>query len=95
VTLDSSEEAGMTFDREHAEAVIFNAAFVAFTYYPEKYLDEPGYTIEEDLAWCAESMAQLPVEAQKELLDELRMLVTDPTRDRQCFIKRVMSLVEV
>ena len=92
MTLDTIKGAGMIFDRSDGEAVIFRAALVAFTYYPDKQLDEPGWTIDEDLAWCAESMEALPAETQQELLHELRMLVTDSTRDRQGFIKHVLSL---
>ena len=94
MTLDTIKEDGMIFDRSDAEAVIFRAALVAFTYYPDKHLDEPGWTIDEDLAWCAESMAALPAETQQELRQELRMLVTDSTRDRQEFIKFVLSLAD-
>lgn len=80
------------FDRSDAEALIFRAAVIAFTFYPDKHLDEPGYTIDEDLEWCAELVAELPSETQQELLEELRILVIDPAMNRQGFIKRVLGL---
>ncbi|WP_137845793.1 hypothetical protein [Microbacterium sp. 2FI] len=92
MTLDTTKEAGM-FDRSDAEAVIFHAAIVAFTYYPDKHLDEPGYTLDEDLEWCAGTMTDLPAGTRQELVDEIRMLAAEPTRDRQGFIKKVLSLV--
>ena len=92
MTLESIKEDGTMFDRSDAEAVIFRVALVAFTYYPDKHLDEPGYTIDEDLEWCAESMTALPIESQQQLLDEIRMLVLEPTRDRQAFIEQILSL---
>ncbi len=73
---------------------IAGLALVAFTYYPDKHLDEPGYTIDEDLEWCAESMTALPIETQQQLMAEIRMLVLEPTRDRQAFIKQILSLAE-
>lgn len=94
MTLESTKGIPMMLDRADAEAVIFRAALVAFTWYPDKHRDEPGYTLDEDLDWCKESLAALPLDTQDELIEEILMLVTDPNRNRQSFIRTVLSHVE-
>jgi len=39
-------------------------------------------------------MTALPIETQQQLMAEIRMLVLEPTRDRQAFIKQILSLAE-
>lgn len=82
----------MMLDRSDAEAVLFRVAVAAFMYYPEKHIQEPGYSVEEDLEWCAKPMAILPEPTQQDLLDEARAIITDQTRDRRKFIDTVISL---
>jgi len=74
-------------DRSQIDATVFRVAVAAFTYYPEKPTREPGYTLEEDLDWCMRPLRQLPEETRRELREHVTTLVTDPTADRQGFIR--------
>jgi len=76
-------------DRSQIDATVFRVAVAAFTYYPEKANHEPGYTLEEDLDWCMRPLRHLPEESLRELRERITTLVTDPTADRQAFIRRL------
>lgn len=79
-------------DRSEAEATLYRVAICAFTYHPDKHLDEPGYTLNEDLTWCLAPLAGLPDADIAELRDTIRTLITTPTADRQAFIRRLDAL---
>lgn len=76
-------------DRPQVDAAVFRVAVAAFTYYPDKHLREPGYRLEEDIAWCLRPLRYLPDADQDALREEITRLVTDPTADRQAFIRRL------
>jgi hypothetical protein len=78
-------------DKSQAEAVIYRVAVTAFTYYPDKHVAEPGYTIDEDLDWCMRPLRHLPQDDLAELRRRILELVTDPSADRQAFIRQVKS----
>lgn len=81
-------------DRSDAEAAIYRTAVAAFSYYADKHVAEPGYTLDEDVDWCAEPLHELPADARAGLRDEIRALITDPTRDRRPFIRDVLAAAE-
>ena len=81
-------------DRADTEATLYRVAIAAFTYYPGKEHDEPGYTINEDIAWCLQPLAALPAETLHELRETVRTLITTPTADRQAFIRYLAALAE-
>lgn len=76
-------------DRSQIDATVFRVAVAAFTYYPEKPAREPGYTLDEDLDWCMRPLRHLPDAHRLELREHITSLVTDPTADRQAFIRRL------
>jgi hypothetical protein len=78
-------------DKSQVEAVIYRVAVTAFTYYPDKHVAEPGYTIDEDLDWCMRPLRHLPQDDLAELRRRILELVTDPSADRQAFIRHVKS----
>ena len=78
-------------DRADAEATISRVAFAAFTYYPEKPIEEPGYTIDEDLDWCLEPLRSLPSDEVAVLRERIRDLITGAADDRQAFIRDLLS----
>lgn len=78
--------------RSQAEAAIYRTAVAAFTYYPGKPDDEPGYTVDEDLDWCMRPLRRLPIPELRALREQIRQLVTEPGSDRQAFIRRLASL---
>ena len=79
-------------DRAHAEAARWRIAVCAFEYYPDKHLDEPGYTVDEDVAWCVAPLAGLPAPELDQLRATIRTLITTPTADRQAFIRHLAAL---
>lgn len=78
-------------DRAHVDDVIYRVAVSSFLYYPTKSIDEPGYTIDEDLDWC---LARLPVEQRAEFRDRIRVLVSDPGADRRGFVRDIRLLAD-
>lgn len=81
-------------DRADVEAAIFRAAFAAFAYYPAKPLDEPGYTVDEDLDWCLEPLGALPDEARGSVRGWMREVVTNPNADRQAFMRSLRGFAD-
>ncbi|WP_396655637.1 hypothetical protein [Microbacterium sp.] len=78
-------------DRADTETVLYRVAISAFTYYPGKEAEEPGYTVEEDLAWCLAPLAAHPAIVD-ELRTRIRLLITDPTADRRGFLATLAQL---
>lgn len=76
-------------DRAHVDDVIYRVAVSSFLYYPTKSIDEPGYTIDEDLDWC---LALLPVARREEFRDRIRTLISDPDADRRSFVRDIRRL---
>ena len=79
-------------DERDTEAVIYRTAVVAFQYYPDRETAEPGYTIDEDLAWIIAPLRQLPRAERDEIRARALRLILDPTADRQPFIQDVKAL---
>ncbi|GAA1468866.1 hypothetical protein [Microbacterium thalassium] len=77
-------------DRSTAEAVTYRTAVTAFTYYPTKLLDEPGYNVDEDIDWCLEP---LDADLRPAFRTIARDVITDPNADRQAYIRHLMNLV--
>ncbi|HKT55657.1 MAG TPA: hypothetical protein VJR25_02695 [Microbacterium sp.] len=73
-------------DRSSAEACLYRVAISAFTYYPDKEQQAPGYTLTEDIDWCAAPLAGLPSERLRVLRRMISQQLTDPTADHQAFI---------
>lgn len=79
-------------DRADAEATLYRIAISAFTYYPSKPTDEPGYQVDEDLDWCLAPLATLHREQVSELRDTILELIINPTADRRPFITALNEL---
>lgn len=79
-------------DRAEAEAVIYRTAVAAFSWYPTKHQEEPGYSIQEDIDWCVEPLGDLFLPHRRGLSDRIRQLITDPTADRRSFVRDLMAL---
>jgi hypothetical protein len=81
-------------DRSQIDAAIFRVAVAAFTYYPGKPTQESGYTLDEDLDWCIRPLRHLPEADRRELREQIASLVTEPSADRQAFIRRLHRYAE-
>lgn len=86
-----TQRSSTMLDRANAESTIYRVAFAAFTYYPDKPTEEPGYTIDEDLAWCLEPLRGQPDDELAQLRDRIRQLITGEDTDRQGFIRELMD----
>ena len=79
-------------DRTQVDATIYRVAIASFTHYPAKHLEEAGYTVDEDLDWCTRPLRHLPPEQREQLRARILNLITEPTADRQAFIKHLKSI---
>jgi hypothetical protein len=78
-------------DRSQIDATIYRVAVAGFTYYPDKPIAEPGYTVDEDIDWCMRPLRHLPQEDRTDLRRRIVELITDPSVDRQAFIRHLKS----
>ena len=81
-------------DRSQVDAAVYRVAVAAFTYYPDRPEAEPGYTLDEDLDWCLRPLRRLPQAELRALRERIRALITDPSADRQGFIRHLKSLAD-
>lgn len=79
-------------DRAKTDAALYRVAICAFTYHPDKHVDEPGFQLDEDLDWCLAPLAALPAVELAVLRDTIATLITSPTADRQAFIRTLAAL---
>lgn len=82
----------MMLDTAAAEAALYRVAICAFTWHPAKEIDEPGWTITEDLDWCLAPLTGLPADQLTDLRARVQTLITTPTADRQAFIRHLATL---
>jgi hypothetical protein len=73
-------------DRADVEELIFRVAECAFRYHPDRPATEPGYTVDEDVAWCIKPLLGKEGVDAAGLGDSIRHLITDPAADRRAFI---------
>lgn len=79
--------------RDTAESVIYRVAVASLAYYPEKPLEELGYSIDEDLDWCLAPLALLDPAFLQRARTNVREVITDPTVHRRMFTRNLMNLV--
>lgn len=81
-------------DRAHTETTLWRTAVTAFSYYPTKHIDEPGYTIDEDITWCLETLSEVDPTALARLSDLVATAIVDPTANRTALIKELERLAD-
>lgn len=81
-------------DRSHTEALLDRVAFAALTYYPDRTSDEPGYTVEEDVAYCLAPLQPLPGAWGDDLRELVGRTITDPTQYRQRLVQQLERLAD-
>jgi hypothetical protein len=79
-------------DRADTDAALYRVAICAFSYHPDKHLEEPGYQLAEDLDWCLAPLTALPTAELTAMRDTIATLITTPTADRQAFIRTLAAL---
>lgn len=81
-------------DRSEVETAFARVAVAAFTYYPEKSVDEPGYVIEEDVDWAMEPLRSMDADERAHWRERVSAVISDVASDRQAFIADFMALAE-
>lgn len=82
-------------DQRDTDVTLFRVAICAFLYYPGKLSDEPGYTIDEDLAWCMAPLRSLPARQLVHTTDRTRALIMDSSADPREFIATLAMLAGI
>lgn len=70
-------------DRERVDAVLEHVAVLTFLYYPGVELDDPSYSLAEDIEWCLVRLGDVS-DAERERMGGLfTRTITDPTATRR------------
>lgn len=69
-------------DRAHTESTLWRIAVAAFNYYPTKPIDEPGYSVDEDIPWCLEPLGPVDQATRVQLSELVKLAIVDPSAYR-------------
>ena len=92
VRISTATKGHRMIDRADTEASLARVAFAAFLYHPPKHLDEPGWTVDEDIDWALTPLNDLDPTARAVWRERIREVITDPAADRQAFIVDLTAL---
>lgn len=81
-------------DRAEAEAVLFRAGVAVIASYPEEVRDEPGYTIDEDVAWCVQPLSSPYAGARANIAGHVGGAIADATASRRALVLGVEALID-
>ncbi|MGN8552094.1 UNVERIFIED_CONTAM: hypothetical protein OHV15_05880 [Microbacterium sp. SLM126] len=81
-------------DRAHTESTLWRTAVSAFSYYPTRHIDEPGYTIGEDITWCLEPLSGVDQTVLERLSRLVEAAIVDPTAHRAALTKELERLAD-
>ena len=70
-------------DRERADAVLEHVAVLAFLYYPGIEVDDPSYSLAEDIDWCLARLGDVSDAERERMGVLLARAITDPTATRE------------
>lgn len=79
--------------RDSVDDTLQRVAMAALAYYPEVQLDEPGYQLADDVAWCLESLTDLREDDLERLRDLVGRTITNPSEYRQALFGAVLGLL--
>lgn len=91
---DSTKGAAAVLDRSDAEAMLIRTATAAFTYYPGKEAEEPGYTISEDVDWVMELVTGLDPDQVATWRQRVAEVIENQAAERRTFIADLMALTD-
>ena len=79
-------------DRERADAVLEHVAVLAFLYYPGIEVDDPSYSLADDIEWCLARLGDVS-DVERERMGELfARVIIDPTTAREELFTAVVEL---
>lgn len=81
-------------DRSDVEASLARIAVAAFTYYPEKATEEPGYVVDEDADWAMEPLRAMDADEFEHWRARVSAVISDAAHDRRAFLADLMALAE-
>ncbi|WP_251449843.1 hypothetical protein [Microbacterium sp. Marseille-Q6648] len=70
-------------DRERADAVLEHVAVLAFLYYPGIEVDDPSYSLTDDIDWCLARLGDVSDVARERMRALFARAITDPTAARE------------
>ena len=70
-------------DRERADAVLEHVAVLAFLYYPGIEVDDPSYSLAEDIDWCLARLGDVSDAERARMRALFARAITDPTATRE------------
>mgnify|MGYP000037979605 CR=1 FL=1 len=92
--MNTQSKGAAVLDRSDVEAALARVAVAAFTYYPEKGIEEPGYVVDEDVEWAMEPLRLPDDQAREEWWLRFTAAIADPAADRRTFISDLMALAD-
>lgn len=81
-----------TITQETTDVVFGRVSIVSFLYYPEVHVNEPDYSLTEDVVFCLEPLTDLTTEQRDELRYLVGQVIIDPTRYREALVAAVLEL---
>lgn len=79
-------------DQGSVDDVLQRVGLAAMMYYPEIPVEEPSYSLEQDVAWCLEPLAGDPAAAER-VRRAVGLAIVDPTAHRAGLFEALQSLV--
>ena len=70
-------------DRERADAVLEHVAVLAFLYYPGIEVDDPSYSLADDIEWCLARLGDVSGVERERMRALVGRAITDPTATRE------------
>lgn len=80
-------------ERDQVDDALQRIALAALMYYPEVHVDEPSYTVQQDVDWCIEPLSDLPEDELAELRTSIGRVITNPTAHREEVFRALLDLV--
>ena len=75
VRISTATKGHRMIDRADTEASLARVAFAAFLYHPTKHLDEPGWTVDEDIDWALTPLNDLDPTARAVWRERIREVI--------------------
>ncbi|MGN6760325.1 MAG: hypothetical protein ACTHJI_03225 [Leifsonia sp.] len=80
-------------ERDRVDDALQRTGLAALMFYPELQVDEPEYTVADDVEWCLGPLNGLPVEQLEPLRDVVARTIVDPTKHRARLFAALRALV--
>ncbi|PZU36513.1 MAG: hypothetical protein DI573_13500 [Microbacterium sp.] len=82
-------------DRERADAVLEHVAVLAFLHYPGIEVDDPSYSLAEDIEWCLARLGDVSDIERERFRALFARAIADPTATREELFTALVELDDV